>query len=227
MQGCDEFQIAIEMRLHGALGVADAARLDAHLSGCQGCRAFEVLARETEATMRDVVNGELDGVDWKVVDRMVAGWRRRNRLAAGALAVLGIIAVAEIVSLPWRENPARGFPLVALATLLALAGVGLFRWWRARRLVAAGRSMEAIAMLRAELDKRGRMVRVLGVVLPLHAALCAYLAVESLAEPGKAWLLGGAAGTVLVGWGLLWFVKRPRLARERARLDGAVASRGP
>lgn len=50
--GCEGFEIAIEMRRHGAANAETSRRLDAHLQGCASCRAFESLGAETETRLR-------------------------------------------------------------------------------------------------------------------------------------------------------------------------------
>jgi hypothetical protein len=50
--GCEGFEIAIEMRLHGAAQAETSNRLAAHLQGCATCRAFERLGAETETRLR-------------------------------------------------------------------------------------------------------------------------------------------------------------------------------
>jgi hypothetical protein len=48
---CDDFEIEIEMRAAGALDDAAAARLDAHLTGCAGCRAWQDRARRLDEAL--------------------------------------------------------------------------------------------------------------------------------------------------------------------------------
>jgi predicted anti-sigma-YlaC factor YlaD len=50
--GCDEFEVHIEKRLHGALGETEQERLEAHLVGCEACQAYLGAARGAEAGMR-------------------------------------------------------------------------------------------------------------------------------------------------------------------------------
>lgn len=59
---CDEFEIAIDMRLQGALPAERQAELDAHLAGCESCRRFEAVVKDTTQWMRQeaprVVSGD-------------------------------------------------------------------------------------------------------------------------------------------------------------------------
>lgn len=49
---CGGFEIAIEMRRHGASDPEASRRLDAHLQGCAGCRSYEKLGAESEIGLR-------------------------------------------------------------------------------------------------------------------------------------------------------------------------------
>ncbi|HEY5191974.1 MAG TPA: sigma factor-like helix-turn-helix DNA-binding protein, partial [Candidatus Deferrimicrobium sp.] len=53
MNGCEGFEIAIEMRLHGAADQDASGRLDAHLATCEACRQFENEVKTSEKTMRE------------------------------------------------------------------------------------------------------------------------------------------------------------------------------
>jgi len=215
---CDDFEIAIEMRLHGALGGAAAAGLDAHLVTCARCRAFAAAARGTEAAMRDAASEAAKGVDWGAVEAQVARWRRRGWVSAGPAAVTLLVWGAMTWKLHARGDPDVWVPvLAALATVLALALA-----WRKRRADAARMARggdELLALLRRDLAARRRA---LVPLLLLLAALTIGMAWRAAVEPGR-WASGllwsmAAAGGVALAAGLL--VKRPRLAREQEVLDG-------
>ncbi len=64
MNGCEGFEIAVEMRLHGAADRDASERLDAHLATCEACRQFELEVRAAEKTMRErggTLEGAFDG----------------------------------------------------------------------------------------------------------------------------------------------------------------------
>ncbi len=64
-ESCEGFEIAIEMRLHGA-GEAEAlARLDRHLEGCASCREFDRLGSESEGHLRADAEGALAAANLK------------------------------------------------------------------------------------------------------------------------------------------------------------------
>ena len=73
MAGCEDFQVAIEMRLHGALGDAGRAPLEEHLATCERCRAYEAAARGAEAIMEAQARDAVSRVDWEKVERGIRG----------------------------------------------------------------------------------------------------------------------------------------------------------
>lgn len=221
MPGCDDFEIAIEMRRHGALdGDGEAsARLDAHLLDCGRCRAFEAAARRTEAAMQGAADAAVRAVDWEAVERALGRWRRRQRAALGAFAFLLLALLAEAAAFWRHDGPARDVgPAVALsAALLAVAAAASLR--RTRRLALAGRTEETLALLRGDLRARLRALRVLLWALPLYGLGAAWLAATAadLGVGGRAALACCALAVAPVAI-FAWRVKRPALLRELADL---------
>lgn len=221
---CDDFEIASEMRLHGALGGAEAGALDVHLATCARCRAFEAAARWTEAAMRDAASEAARDVDWGAVEAQLARWRRRGWVSLGPALVTLLLWGAMTWKLHLRRDPDAW--VVAVAAL-ATAGA-LVRTWRKRRADAARMARggeELLGVLRRDLAQRRRA---LVPLLLLLAALTAGLAWWAAVEPSR-WasaLLGlmAATGGITLAAGLL--VKRPRLAREQAVLDGLGGHEG-
>ena len=171
--------------------------------------------------MHDAASEALRAVDWRVVERAVARWRRRARLVWGVLGLLTVWLVTQWLA--WRRgDPAHDAP-VALGLGLAAVLVGAaVRWRKGRRLRLAGRSAETLALLRRDLAGRARAVRALLVAIPLYGVACLAAA---------AWMADGATQRILFAalgalagalWLFLWLVKRPILARERTEFDGAV-----
>jgi hypothetical protein len=222
---CDDFETAIEMRLHGALGDAEATALDVHLVSCARCRTFEAGARGTEAAMRDAASEAARQVDWGELEAQVARWRRRGWVSVGPGAVTLIVWGAVAWKWHARGDPDAWVPLVAaLAAVLALALA-----WRKRRADAARMARggeELLGLLRRDLAARRRT---LVPLLLLLAALTIGMAWRAAVEPGP-WASGllwsmAAAGGITVAAGVL--VKRPRLAREQAVLDGLAGRETP
>jgi len=207
MPSCDECEIAIEMRLHGAIEADASTALDAHLSTCQRCRVFEAAARNSEAIMREGAQAAMETVDWGVVDRAIARWRLRT-LALG-VAVVAIVAYTVVGLVEGRQEPVE----TALLSLV-LAALGSEVWRRARSFTMAGRNGDTIELLRQELDARGRAIDRGLFVFPIMAAYFAWRSVVhgEVTEP----LFLAAICVVTTVY--LWFVKRPALSRARVEL---------
>jgi hypothetical protein len=161
-----------------------------------------------------------------VVARGIGRWRRRRRLVAGVLAILAIVLATQLAGLlrePSGDDPEAPVALlVAAGALVALATAVVIRWRRDRRVLLAGPSRDTLALLRRDLARRARLLRVLDVALPIYAAACLAAAWSAADQPQKAGLFGGLALLAMVAWAAARFVKRPRLAREQAELDGAA-----
>lgn len=93
MPGCADFEIAIDMRAHGALGDAEREALERHLSSCDRCRGYEAEARETERLMQGAASEALGQVDWEVI----RGQMRRARWRLGLAGIVLLCAAAYLV----------------------------------------------------------------------------------------------------------------------------------
>ena len=127
MTGCEERQIAVERRLHGDLGDAEVAALEAHLQDCAACRDYLLAARAAEAAMSEQVRAELQEVDWERVKRSAASHRAfwREDVVSTSAAIAGVALVgwwlipAEKVEGRWPAMPGAGLAAIALTVLLA------------------------------------------------------------------------------------------------------------
>src|SRR5687768_3614980 len=91
MSGCEDFEILIEMRQHGALDDAGAARLEAHLVSCAPCGAFAEIAKSTEAAMQASAKGLTGGMDWERSRERVRQMADVYRKGLRRLVPIGII----------------------------------------------------------------------------------------------------------------------------------------
>jgi anti-sigma factor RsiW len=220
MTGCDQFEIEMEKRRQGALGDAESRALEAHLSTCERCRAYEATARRTEAVMRSEAEAVAGVIDWGRVERAIQAWRRRSTVVPGTWVVLGVLLAAQA----WRHfgerGPAEHASLVAGLFLTALGVRLVVDLIRRRRVAAMARGPMLLDLLRTDLRERRRAI---GLSLVLFPALTAFFAWQALVESdvGRRPLLGVAAIICVATWLAVWFVKRPRLAREQAALEGA------
>ena len=49
---CERFEVDIEKRAHGQLGVEETSALELHLAACERCKAFAVLVGETDSGLK-------------------------------------------------------------------------------------------------------------------------------------------------------------------------------
>jgi anti-sigma factor RsiW len=220
MTGCDLQQIAIERRLHGDLGDAEAAALDAHLQTCAACRDYLLAARGTEAAMNEQVQAVLHEVDWERVRRSAARHRAfwREDFISNAAAVAGAALVG------WWLVPAEKlqgrWPWLLGAALAAIALTAIIARERSRGLEADADPFELLAAYRIRIRRdltRWRRQLEIYAILPVVA-----LATIGFPHwPGAAalpYLLGTSAVVgVLAAYDLL--VRLPRARRALADLE--------
>jgi hypothetical protein len=215
---CDEFEIAIEMRLRGAL--EDAAQLDRHLAGCGACRSYEALAKRTETTMTAVTSHGLDRIDWHALDGRIRRLGRYYRLAIWR-SIVGLVVVLPLLVFFTMPPEIRAFGWVFGAGLGALivGGTTLKRRRWIREAEAAARTNEdQLAFWRRDVDRRIRVSRL--AALQVACAPLFVLALWPLRDAVRpAFLLTVGVAVFAAGQGLWWLLwKAPRLRRERAEL---------
>jgi hypothetical protein len=225
MTGCDQFEIETEKRRRGALGEAESRALEAHLSTCEHCRAYEAMASRTEAVMQIEAEAVVGLVDWGQVDRAIGAWRRRSTAVLGIWLVLGVLLAAQA----WRHHgeagPAEHASLVAGLFLAALGLRFIVDLVRRQRVAALARGPQLLDLLRTDLQERRWAIRMSLVLFPLLIAFFAWQALTE-SDADRRPLLAVAALICIVTWLAVWFVKRPRLAREQAAFDGAAERTG-
>ena len=227
MNGCEGFEIAIEMRLHGAADQDASGRLDAHLTACEGCRRFEMEARTAERAMKergDALEGSLDDARLRMgIRRAMSEHWRVPLLSAVALSfVVAIFALSF-----WLEKGhvaysslrsmilvfATLFVLILLRSVQAVLGLWWSEWHKENFLPA----------LRRDVTRRIRATVLasvaMGALALFNLALWLVSSFSPLADlTWKAWpaflLLGCLIGGALYGFR----VALPRLRRERAEL---------
>jgi hypothetical protein len=227
MNGCEGFEIAIEMRLHGAADRQASERLDAHLATCEACRQFESEAKAAEGAMKEnggILEGAFDDARLRTSIRRAKRehWRIPLVFAAALFSVVAIFAFVF-----WSEkghvaySDLRGMILVFAATsaLVLLRSVqtvfGL--WWSERH------KENLLPALRRDVARRIRATRfaslVMGALALFHLAL--WLVGSSTPLADLTWkaipaflLLGGLIGGTFYGFR----IALPRLRRERAEL---------
>jgi hypothetical protein len=218
---CDDFQIAIERRLHGDLGEAEAAPLDRHLSDCEACRAYQAQAREVEAKMAANASEALAGTDWGKVERGI----REGILVALRGVVASVVGGVLVAALIWTTRgpamtDARMLRVGAALglTLALIAALGAAAAWRLARLE---RGAGMIAAWRRGVRLRVRLARLLHWPSAGLAVFYGWKALSGDSADGKVQgpIFYGAVVAILAGAALYnRFVKLPRALREEADL---------
>lgn len=209
----DEFELEIEMRLHGALDAARAAALDAHLATCAECRAFEKLSKETEKTMTANAMAQVSGVDWAAIQR-----RLRGKLWGTYVEALGLgLGLALVFA------PAAYFadPFMRSATIIPILGLAVFLAYRALQDRAEMRGYLQEDDLRFLLDQRSETMTAgrgkAWLVVSALAVVQGALELDGhLFYRRPHWL--GAGLSILLGLGSLawlYFLRVPALKRDR------------
>jgi hypothetical protein len=220
MAGCEEFEIAIERRAHGALDEDAGRTLTDHLGSCESCRAFATLAHGVEDEMRLHAQAALGRIDWSRVEAGLTSWQR------GVTRFWWRAALAGSVLMPLAALAMGGSPPAMLAGGLLgfLCGVGLvllqsYRAQRSQRREALRLERQPdqlLAMYRAEVERGIKQRRQDVWVLILLGLL-------ALPDSGTALvpMIARFALAALVLCGALYvaFLALPRLRRERAALD--------
>ena len=215
---CQGFEIAIEMRRHGAADAEASRRLDAHLQGCASCRSFDRLGAETETRLRvdaEEVKGKVD------LERLRARGRRLLRghwSDYGAFFLLLSIALAARVALRVSGIEQGDVGLQPALAILAfiLPFVAMRR--SQRELEEAWNSDVIFHFLRKHVDERLKGSVGLAVV---GIAVSILFFIDRVAGGGA--FPAGLARAVFVGsfgaLGLFVLIVRvPRLLRERREI---------
>jgi hypothetical protein len=226
MAGCEAFQVAIEMRLHRALGEAGRAPLEEHLVHCERCRAYESASRGAEASMGARAREAVAEVDWERVERGIRGGVFMSVRMLAAQVFFAVWAAAMV----WLSTPA---PLRAERFLRTMPSMVVLVVLVAFVAVYSGRRLTALA-------DRGEMLQTWRQMVWAHlvwarrmqwatAAVVAFLLYKALygqaATFDPAVFYGGLAVPVAAVWLYLRRVKFPWAEREARDLGISTGAR--
>src|SRR4051794_39660006 len=94
MADCERFEVAIEMEAHGALDASAAAELSSHLAGCEACRRYQALLRQTEKTME----AHAQTLDLNAIDARIGRLHRNLKLRTWLPIPIILLFAAAIVA---------------------------------------------------------------------------------------------------------------------------------
>lgn len=217
---CDDFQVAIEREMHGALPETESRQLADHLVGCDACRAYQATVRETERAMTSQASEAIRGVDWSKVERGV----QRGILDALAGVVGAVVTGALVAGLIWftaspafraermlRVGGALGVTVVLVAVVMA---------YGAWSLVRMRPGQELLDRHRKGLRHKVALSRAMRWVDAALAILFAWRALTGDSGRVNEPVFYGVMAAFLVGLGVyIHMVKLPRALREQADLD--------
>jgi hypothetical protein len=227
MNGCEGFEIAIEMTLHGAADREASERLDAHLATCEACRQFEMEVKTSEKTMRERARPLESSFDDA---RLRAKIRRaqRNPWITPLLVAAGFFSFIAIAALDsWLYGRPFAFAKYPRVVVFFAAVTALFVMRSAQTVFglrrAERRGEDLVPTLRKDVDRRFRATLFANIVIGGLALFNLLLWPFMTPSPG-AGLTRQGIGFVLFVAGLLggaiygFAVALPRLRRERAEL---------
>lgn len=215
MRSCDEFEMAVEMRLHGALEADRVSELEAHLGSCASCRAFETLARQTETVMATEAAIRMETVDWDAMRARITSFAQAQftqSIKRGAVLILLLTPCSLLLT---HGEGLRGMVWVGVGNGLAMLAAWSVAKWRLRRVVDnEGHRGELLYQARRDLERRVTATKV-ALLMPLVVVYTLLLPAMDL--PRDALRIAGAVGFLMLVIGIVahtFFVRRPRLLRE-------------
>ena len=222
MKRCEEFEVGIEMRLHGALDVQHAGSLVTHLLTCASCRAFEDLAKGSETAMNHQSHIHQQTLDWDALSTRTQefiGTQSRQRVITAAVVA---IAATPAVMLSVNNVLWSAIGMVLLWSTVIV----VHRLLQRRKLDAIakyqGDTGELLYFYRRELEDRLRATRQGALLFPLWVGLLAIHLAHPY-ESQREWVGFALLGVVVAGSSAyIWFVRRPPIARELAALKGEL-----
>lgn len=225
MPACRDFQIAIEMRLLGALADERAAELHEHLASCDACRRFETLALTTKRTMNMRANTVASAMDWEHVLEKIKAIEKglQRELSWGTTLSVITIGVPLGAALSWLAGSRDPFGTIVFLCAFFFAFIGLRRCDARRRLQELKQAErvrdETVQYYRNDVERRIGVLRRRILCTPLFGILCIgyglYRAFSALSITFYVIL-----GLVLILMSLYTGIAvLPRLRRERRELE--------
>lgn len=220
MKTCDEYQLSIEMKRHGALDAASAAEAERHVASCQTCQRELAALADVTAALKSTPAPSLKFSEVSKALQRDRFWTRYLPwIALGSFAGQGAI-IAPLVA---PENPLRLFGLL-VGCGVAVAAISTWDVRRKARSAAEAAKLGIEAWVkhrRARLDSDLRDLKVMMGILPVIFVGMVLSAVFLDKTAGRI-LLGVVAATVPITMGYFWLAYRPKLMRERAELGNAT-----
>ncbi len=221
---CEQAELSIGMRQHGALDAAGLSDLEAHLAGCASCRRFEDTTRRLETDMQSQTMDELSRIDWTRVETRMRKLHEENRhLLTRSLAMALVLTIA-ITWVTGGHSPAdyveTATQTLAMSAILMAAFVLQLRR-RRREEAMAGTSREGVlGFCRTQVDGAVQRTRWFRFLNPIFGViwLVGGLRIHASGGTTAATVFFLGFGVLLIGWGVTTHFDYRRLLREQATL---------
>jgi hypothetical protein len=219
-RSCEEFELDLVMREHGALVPAAAGALDDHMAGCPACRRFAADGSDVEDALRRIAARDAERIDWERVHAGVRSLRRGQRLKL-YLAPLFLLQVPLVLLVGTGQLPT-GEPLFLVGPPVTVALYLGWIWLVGRPfrevLAVVQAEDELLVAYERELRRRRSRARVFAALNTIFAATGVALAV---ANPHKA-LAGVFVAIVFAAWAALDLLRTlPHIRRALAEVRGS------
>lgn len=216
MPSCEDFEIALERRAHDdGLEPELASSLDAHLPGCERCRAYAATEALASGGLASLAEAARAGVDWEAMDRAIRARPRQRHLAVLRAALIGGVCIAiAVAGLPQHSTQAVWI-LTATVPVVLVRVASVVR--ETRRIVALTAREDLLSAEREYVARRLRTLRFIRwVALAVVAVLLASAAWGPTASARVAYV--AIAAIIAALWAHAWLVTIPSLARQAAEL---------
>ena len=216
----DDFEMAIERQLQGALDATETATLRQHVDGCASCRGYEAAARDQNERMETMFRQTTATVDLnRIAARVQTTMRAHRRMLWLLPSYIVLVAFGPLVTSVLRGDHGHLALRAAFPVLMAIGGFFVMRRASRHALSVAEWQLATkggLTFYRELLDRQIKANRVLRwtplIVVP-------FVALQLYQRSSDQYVLLGSvvAASLLLSY-VAQFVRLPRALRERAEL---------
>lgn len=223
MKTCEEFQLAIEMKRHGALDVRAAEEAERHVAGCAECQRALADMASLDAALRPPATARPPR--YEQVRKALVRERFWVKYLPWICVASFVVQGAFLGLLIAPDDPLRLWAIISAAGVV-LGALVMIDFRRRRRGVVKAAQLGVSAWTehrRVQLDNELRDLRILMWLLPLIGlGMAASAWFFDPSKLGARILFLALAASMVPVMAVVHSWYRPRLLRERAELGGAL-----